>query len=55
MLVVVRVDVGCNNRAKGARFVIGTNVNGKDTSQANFYFDRTVLVEIIVPDVLWDF
>lgn len=52
MLVVVRVDLGCNCDTERVGFSIGRHVNLQDAGEANLEFDMAILVKVIIPNIL---
>lgn len=54
VLVVVRIDVGGDGGAVGIGFTRFLDVDLEDTGEPYFELDGAVLVEAVVPDVLYE-
>lgn len=53
MLVVVGADARSHRRTVRVRFVLAGDIYLKNAGKTDLKLNVTVLVEIVVPDVLW--
>lgn len=52
MLMVMRVDVGCNSGTVRVRLAVRTDINLQDPRKTDFELDGSILIKVVVPDVL---